>query len=52
VTRALKFWTSTARPLSWFERPGAAAAVMPQRPRLNHSTIRNCCATVRNALLS
>src|SRR5262249_11787831 len=25
---------------------------MPQRPRLNHSSSRNCCATVRNALLT
>src|SRR5215510_3277386 len=51
VTRSLQLARSTARPLSWLERPTAAAAVIPQRPRLNHCSSRYCCATVRNALL-
>src|SRR5687768_16318623 len=42
---------SSARPLWWFERPGVAAAVMPQRPCWYQRYSRYCCATVRNALL-
>src|SRR5439155_18340245 len=51
VIRVLQFATSTARPLSWLDRPTAAAAVMPHRPRLCHCSSRYCCAMVRNALL-
>src|SRR5574338_825722 len=42
---------SSARPLSWFELPGVAAAVMPQRPSWYQRYSRYCCTTVRNALL-
>ena len=41
-----------ARPLWWFERPGVAAAEMPQRPSWYQRYSKYCCATVRNPLLT
>ncbi len=52
LRRSGQLFTSIARPLSWFEAPGWAAAVIPQRPAWYQRYSRYCCATVRYALLS